>query len=68
MKGSNFDDKTLNLAASFRLICLFLSVKLWCKPYFKPLTSNSCENKLMAGMLQLLLLIGFCDILAPVIL
>ena len=33
-KGSNFDDKASNSTAIFRLICLNLSVKLWCKPYF----------------------------------
>ena len=46
MKGSNFDDKASNLTARFRLIGLFLSVKLYCKPYLKPLTSNSYEERL----------------------
>ena len=49
-KGSNFDVKASNSTARF-LICLFLSVKLWCKPYFKPATSDSYEERLMTGIL-----------------
>ena len=47
IKGSNFDDKASNSTARFCLMCL----KLWCKPYFKPLTSNSCEERLTTGIL-----------------
>ena len=62
MKGSNFDDKASNCTARFLLICLFLSVKFWCKLYFKPLSPNSHEERLTTGILELPLLTGFCNI------
>ena len=51
MKGYNFADNASHSTATFLLMCLLLSVKCWCKPYFKPLTSNSCEERLTTEIL-----------------